>query len=100
MNDGATLDFSGLTSATVDNLPVAHPHSRSLGDYEVNRLSVDPAILENRRASTNKLTFRIDGPTHGGGTFWTFFSWWSGNEEQTSVWGPRLIVEYGAVQAE
>jgi hypothetical protein len=29
-----------------------------------------------------KLTFRIDGPNHGGGTFWTFFS--VGNEEQTS----------------
>ncbi|MCJ7640285.1 MAG: S8 family serine peptidase [Desulfobacterales bacterium] len=94
------LDFPGLAGASVTASLSPTLTSKTLGDYEVNRLSVDPGILEDRRLSTNKLTFRIDGPTHGGGTFWTFFGWWSGNEEQTSVWGPRLIIEYGAIKAE
>ena len=93
-------DFPGLTGASVTASLSPTLTSKSLGDYEVNRLSVQPAILESRRASTNKLTFRINGPDHGGGTFWTFFAWWSGNEEQTAVWGPRLIVNYGAVEEE
>jgi subtilisin len=94
------LDYPTLTSAAVTTSLSPTLTSKSLGEYEVNRLVVNPAILESRRPSTNKLTFRIDGPTHGGGTFWTFFSWWSGNEEQTAVWGPRLIAEYGAIKAE
>jgi hypothetical protein len=94
------LDFSTLTNASVATSLSPTLTTKSLGEYRVNRLKINPEILESRRASTNKLTFRIDGPDHPGTTFYTFFHWWSGNEEQTADWGPRLIIEYGAIKAE
>jgi hypothetical protein len=66
----------------------------------VNRLKVSPEILEARCDSSNKITFRIDGPDKRVWADSIFFSWWSGNEEQTADWGPRLIIEYGAIKAE
>ena len=66
----------------------------------VNRLKVSPEILEARCDSSNKITFRIDGSDKRVWADSIFFSWWSGNEEQTADWGPRLIIEYGAIKAE
>jgi hypothetical protein len=66
----------------------------------VNKIKVGLEILEARRDSTNKITFRIDGPDKRVWADNTTFSWWSGNEAETADWGPRLIIEYGAVRVE
>ena len=54
-----------------------------------------PTILEERRTSTTKVTFRIDGPTMFQ-RWWQWFYWWSGNEEATKDKAPRLVITYGA----
>ena len=95
-----TLDYPTLTNAGVVSTLSPTLNALMVKRDAVNKVKVSPEILEARRDSSNKITLRIDGPDKRVWADNTFFSWWSGNEEQTAVWGPRLIIEYGAIKAE
>ena len=69
----------------------------SLGDGKVNKFKIDPNVVEEFRTANNKITFRIDGPDYDLASYWAWFIWWSGNEAATAHLGPRLIVEYAAL---
>ena len=69
----------------------------SLGDGKVNKFKIDLSLLEELRAANNKITFRIDGPDYDLASYWAWFNWWSGNEAATAHLGPRLIVDYAAL---
>jgi hypothetical protein len=94
------LDYPTLTNAEVVSSLSPTLNALMVKRDVVNKIKVSPEILEARRDSSNKITFRIDGPNFRIWADNTFFSWWSGNEEQTAVWGPRLVIEYGAIRAE
>ncbi|MCJ7640284.1 MAG: hypothetical protein MUO29_00160, partial [Desulfobacterales bacterium] len=94
------LDYPTLTNAEVVSNLLPTLHALMVKRDVVNRLKVSPEILEARRDSSNKITFRIDGPDKRVWAVDTFFSWWSGNEERTTLLGPRLVIEYGAIKAE
>ena len=88
------LNWDVLTRAEVLATLSPHISSKDVKMDRVNRLKIDPAILESRRNVTGKVTFRIDGPTilaHLGDAFY----WWSGNEEATEDKAPRLVITYG-----
>jgi hypothetical protein len=91
----AELNWGILTGAEVVATLSPHISSKDVKMDRVNRLKIDPAILESRRNVTGKVTFRIDGPTilaHLGDAFY----WWSGTEEATEDKAPRLVITYGA----
>jgi minor extracellular protease Epr len=92
------LDYASVTGA--DPLLTLSPTltEYNLGENLVNRFSVGSGYLEDRRASTDRLTFRIDGPKISLGHGWMWFTWWSGNRADTADMAPRLVVKYGAVQ--
>jgi PKD repeat protein len=91
------LNYDSFTTAeaiaTVDTLAPLE-----LDENKVNRIRVPVTLLEARRASTDRVTFRIDGPTFLWRNIWEWYGWWSGNEPATTDRGPRLIVEYGAIE--
>jgi hypothetical protein len=95
-----TLDYPALTNAGVVSNLSPTLNALMVKRDVVNKIKVGLEILEARRDSTNKITFRIDGPDFRIWADNTTFSWWSGNEEQTTVLGPRLVIEYGAIRAE
>jgi hypothetical protein len=94
------LDYPTLTHAGVVSTLSPTLNALMVKRDAVNKLKVSPEILEARRDSTNKITFRIDGPDFRIWADNTTFSWWSGNEGQTTALGPRLVIEYGAIRAE
>jgi len=95
-----TLDHPTLTNAGVVSNLLPTLNALMVKRDAVNRVKVSPEILEARRDSSNKITLRIDGPDKRVWADNTFFSWWSGTEEQTTILGPRLIVEYGVIKTE
>ena len=89
------INYSNFSEAAV--VAVLSPSLKN-GDLDygkINRFTVSPTILEERRISTGKVTFRIDGPKMFQ-RWWQWFYWWSGNEEATEDKAPRLIITYGA----
>ena len=100
MTQWDNLDYLTLTNAGVVSNLSPTLNALMVKRDVVNKLKVSPEILEARRDVSNKITFRIDGPDKRVWQDNTFFSWWSGNEEQTTVLGPRLVIEYGAIRAE
>lgn len=70
----------------------------NLGENVINSFNIGQNILEVRRRSTDRVTLRIDGPRISLGYGWMWFTWWSGNRADTADMGPRLIVEYAALQ--
>jgi PKD repeat protein len=91
------LDYPTLTGAPVKAVLSPTIRHISLGDGKVNKFKIDPSLLEELRAANNKITFRIDGPDYDLVSYWGWFIWWSGNEVATAHLGPRLIVEYAAM---
>jgi hypothetical protein len=91
----AELNWDVLTGSEVAVTLSPHISSKDMKMDRVNRLKIDPAILESRRNSTEKITFRIDGPTIMMSWYDATY-WWSGNEEATKDKAPRLVITYGA----
>jgi hypothetical protein len=91
----ANLNWDGLTGAEVVATLSPHISSKDMKMDRVNRLKIDPNVLEARRSGTGKITFRIDGPTILMNWYDASY-WWSGNEEATEGKAPRLIITYGA----
>jgi hypothetical protein len=91
----AQLNWDVLLRAEVAVTLTPHISSKDMKMDRVNRLKIDPAVLESRRASTGKVTFRIDGPTILMSWYDATY-WWSGNEEATEDKAPRLVITYGA----
>ena len=89
------INYSNFSAATAVAVLSPRLNNRDLDYGKINRFTVPPAILEERRLSTNKVTFRIDGPTLLL-RWWQWFYWWSGNEEATEDKAPRLVITYGA----
>jgi len=89
------LNWDVLTGAEVVATLSPHISSKDMKMDRVNRLKIDPTVIESRRSSTGKITLRIDGPTIM--MNWYDASYWcSGNEEATEGKAPRLIITYGA----
>ena len=89
------LNWESLSVAEVQTTLSPHISTKDVNLDRVNRLKIDPALLDSRRGATGKITFRIDGPkilAH----WWDSFWWWSGNEEATEDKAPRLVITYGA----
>jgi PKD repeat protein len=93
----ANLDYPTLTSAPVRAVVSKITHLM-LGDGKVNKFKIAPNVVEELRTANNKISFRIDGPDHDLASYWAWFNWWSGNEAATAHLGPRLIVEYAALE--
>jgi len=89
------INYSNFSAATPVTVLSPRLNNRDLDNGKINRFTVPPAILEERRLSTGKVTFRIDGPTMLL-RWWQWFHWWSGNEEVTEDKAPRLVITYGA----
>jgi hypothetical protein len=89
------INYSNFSAAAVVATLSPRLNNQNLGYDKVNRFIVSPTILEERRISTGKVTFRIDGPKMFQ-RWWQWFYWWSGNEEATEDKAPRLIITYGA----
>jgi hypothetical protein len=92
------LDYPTLTSAPVKAVLSPKIRHIMLGDGTVNKFKIDPSLLEELRAANSKITFRIDGPDYDLASYWAWFIWWSGNEAATAHLGPRLIIEYAALE--
>ena len=91
----ASLTYGDVTAAAVIAPVDRALRSLDLKKGKVNSLKVDPALIEARRLTTDKITFRIDGPTMlARDSQW--FRWWSGNETASAQWAPRLVVKYAA----
>jgi hypothetical protein len=90
----AQLNWETLTKAEVAVTVSPHISSKDMKMGRVNRLKIDPTVLEFRRNSTDKITFRIDGPTIMMSWYDAAY-WWSGNEEATEDKAPRLVITYG-----
>jgi len=89
------LNWESLSVAEVQTTLRPHISTKDVNLDRVNRLKIDPALLDSRRVATGKITFRIDGPkilAHWYDSFW----WWSGNEGATRDKTPRLVITYGA----
>jgi len=89
------LNWETLAKAEVAVTLIPHISSKDMKMDRVNRLKIDPVVLESRRTSTEKVTFRIDGPTILMNWYDASY-WWSGNEEATEDKAPRLVITYGA----
>lgn len=93
------LNYHSVRGARVDASLSPRLNGHQVGEDVVNRFNVSASLIEERRRSTGKITFRIDGPTILYGTAWEWFVWWSGNRADVAHMAPRLIVEYGAIAA-
>jgi len=91
------LDYPTLTSAPVKAVLSPKIRHIMLGDGTVNKFKIPSSLVEELRATGNKVTFRIDGPDYDLAAYWAWFIWWSGNEAGTAHLGPRLIVDYAAL---
>ena len=92
------LDYPTLTSAPVKAVLSPKIRHIMLGDGTVNKFKIPSSLVEELRATGNKVTFRIDGPDYDLAAYWPWFIWWSGNEAATAHLGPRLIVDYAALE--
>jgi len=92
------LDWNSFAKAATVGTLSPHLAFRDLKDDRINRLKVDPALLEARRAATKLITLRIDGPPLR--TYWrNWYAWWSGNDAEHQDKAPRLILTYSARDA-
>ncbi|MDD1657783.1 MAG: S8 family serine peptidase [Methanomicrobiales archaeon] len=88
------------TFSTAPTVATLSPHIafRDLKEDRINRLNLDPALLEARRATTGLVTLRIDGPPLR--TYWrNWYAWWSGNDPLYQAKAPRLILTFSARDA-
>ena len=95
----SALDWDSLSGAPVVATLLPHLAFKDLKEGRINRLKVDTAVLEARRAATGMVTIRIDGPRlrtyqHN------FYTWWSGNDLGNRDRAPRLILTYSARDAQ
>jgi len=91
------INYRNFSTAPVVAVLSPRLNNRDLEYGKTNRFTVPPAILEERRMSTGRVTFRIDGPTLFQ-RWWQWFYWWSGNEEATRDQAPKLVITYAASQ--
>jgi hypothetical protein len=89
------LDWNSFSKVPVVATLSPHLAHKDLKEDRINRLKVDPTLLEARRSTTGLVTFRIDGPTTR--TFFrNWYAWWSGNDPEYQNKAPRLILTYSA----
>jgi hypothetical protein len=95
----SSLDWDTFSTAPTVATLLPHIAFRDLKEDRINKVKVDPAILEARRASTKLITLRIDGPPLR--TYWrNWYAWWSGNDPVYQAKAPRLILTYSARDAQ
>lgn len=103
LDDSVDLVWEDLDYPTVvgaEDILTLYPEldEYNLGENEVNSFSVAQNVVADRRASTDRITLRVDGPRISYGYGWMWFTWWSGNRADTAHMAPRLIVEYAALE--
>lgn len=92
------LNFQDVTEAREVLVLYPELRQRDVDPYLVNSFSVDAGVVEARRESTERITFRLDGPTQRIFPDYEWYAWWSGNPSDIKQYAPRLIVQYSAVE--
>jgi hypothetical protein len=93
---GPTLTYTDVHTATVLFTIPRELSSDQLGEDVINTFTFDDlhlSAVENRVATTRKLSFRLDGPT-GGASNINIFRWYTGLATTGAPEPPRLTLYY------